>query len=127
MFQVFHLDVAKVYLRCCICCNDNIRMLQAYVFKCFICIFQVFHLDVTKVDLDVANARMSQEYVLSVSGVSYVCCTCFIWMLHMFCNGYTHMFLSVLRCLQVFQTYVVAIVLTDSDVCCKCFILMLHR
>jgi hypothetical protein len=31
MFQVFRLDVAKVDLRCCICCNDNIRMLQAYV------------------------------------------------------------------------------------------------
>jgi hypothetical protein len=40
MFHVFYLDVAKVYLRCC---NDNIRMLQAYIsgvsnicFKCFI-------------------------------------------------------------------------------------------
>jgi hypothetical protein len=27
MFQVFHLDIAKVDLGCCICCNDNIRML----------------------------------------------------------------------------------------------------
>jgi hypothetical protein len=43
MFQVLRLDVAKVDLGCCICCIDNIRMLQAYVlsvsdvcFKCFI-------------------------------------------------------------------------------------------
>jgi hypothetical protein len=27
VFQVFYLDVTKVDLRCCICCNDNIRML----------------------------------------------------------------------------------------------------
>ena len=47
MFQVFHLNVVKVYLRCYICCNGNIRILQAYVliisdiyFKCFIWMFQ---------------------------------------------------------------------------------------
>jgi hypothetical protein len=50
MFQVFDLDVAKVYLRCCMCYNDNISMLQVYVFsvsgisdvcfKCFICMSQ---------------------------------------------------------------------------------------
>ena len=34
MFQVFDLDVVKVYLRCCICCNDNIHMLSVY--------FQIF-------------------------------------------------------------------------------------
>ena len=52
MFQVFHLDVAKEDLRCCICCNDNICMLQAYVssvsvvsnvcFKCFIMLLHMF-------------------------------------------------------------------------------------
>jgi hypothetical protein len=31
MFQVFHLNVTKVDLGCCIRCNGNIRMLQAYV------------------------------------------------------------------------------------------------
>jgi hypothetical protein len=57
MFQVFDLNVAKVDLGCCICCNDNIRMLQAYVFECFSCfksMFQVFHHDVVEVYLDVA-------------------------------------------------------------------------
>jgi hypothetical protein len=75
MFQVFHLDVAKVDMGCCTRCNAYIRMLQHYVssilsgccksrsgmlrtlqclythvatlcFKCFRCMFQVFHLDV---------------------------------------------------------------------------------
>jgi hypothetical protein len=46
MFQVFFLNIAKVNLGCCICCNGNIHVLQAYVlsvsdvsdicFKCFI-------------------------------------------------------------------------------------------
>jgi hypothetical protein len=52
-FKCFDLDVAKIYLRCCICCNDNICMLQTYVFKCFRRMFQVFWLDVAKVDLGV--------------------------------------------------------------------------
>jgi hypothetical protein len=63
MFQVFDLDVAKVYLRCCIHYNDNIRMLQAYV---------------AKADLGVTYTCTLQEYVLSVLDVSYVCCKCFI-------------------------------------------------
>jgi hypothetical protein len=46
LFQVFHLDIAKVDLGCCICCNDIIRMLQAYVSTvldvsevCFMCVY----------------------------------------------------------------------------------------
>jgi hypothetical protein len=31
VFQVYYQDVAKVDMRCCICCNDNICILQAYV------------------------------------------------------------------------------------------------
>jgi hypothetical protein len=57
MFEAFHLNVAKVDLGCCICCNNNICMLQAYVFKYFSCfknMFQVFHHNVAKVYLDVA-------------------------------------------------------------------------
>jgi flagella basal body P-ring formation protein FlgA len=45
MFQVVHLDVAKVDLRCFICCNDNIRMFQAYVQSVLVVfkrMFQVF-------------------------------------------------------------------------------------
>jgi hypothetical protein len=70
MFQVFELDVVKVYLRCCIFCTDNILMLQPYVFKCFRRMFQVFHLDVAKMDLGVAYICMLQAYVSSVSDVS---------------------------------------------------------
>jgi hypothetical protein len=57
---------------------------------------------------------MMQAFVLSVS---YVCCKCFIWMLHMFCNRYTrdfHVFqmfsqvFSYVRynCFSCFRTYV---------------------
>jgi hypothetical protein len=49
----------------------------------------VFYLDVSKVDLDVAYICMLQAYVSSVSGVSYVCCKCFIRMLHMFAMLFT--------------------------------------
>jgi hypothetical protein len=77
MFQVFDMYVTKVNLKCC---NDNIRMLLAYIFKCFRCFrytFQVFYLDVAKIDLSVAYTFMLQEYVSGVSDVSYVSCKCF--------------------------------------------------
>jgi hypothetical protein len=51
MFQVFHLDVTKVDLQCCIRCNDNVRMLQAYVSSgsnvsviCFKCFIRMLHM-----------------------------------------------------------------------------------
>jgi hypothetical protein len=99
---------------------------------------QVFHVDVVKVDRDVAVCCNGYTFLLqasvpNVSAVSDGCCTCFILVLHifpdvayvfthmlqvfhlnvhMFCHGYTRIFL-------VFQTYV-ANVLTVSDVYCKC-------
>jgi hypothetical protein len=80
-------------------------MLQANIFKCFSyfrCMFQVFHLNVAKVDMDVAYTCMLQKYV---SSVSYVCCKCFIRILHVFYNSYTRVLQSVSRCLQVFQLF----------------------
>jgi hypothetical protein len=56
MFQAFYLNVAKVNLRFCIRCNNNIHMLQAYIFECFSCfqsMFQLFHHDVAEIYLDV--------------------------------------------------------------------------
>ena len=76
-FECVHLDVAKVYL---ICCNDNIHMVQVYVFKCFRCLrrmFQLFLLNVAKVDLDVAYTCMLQEYI-------FKCFRCFICILQVF-------------------------------------------
>jgi hypothetical protein len=65
--------------------------------------FQVFHLDVAKVDLDVAYTCILQAYVFErFSVASNVCFMCFVWMLHIFCNGYTCFF-------------------GVSDICCKCF------
>jgi len=49
----------------------------------------MFYVDVAKVDRDVAYIAMAihsmlQASVPNVSAVSDVCCTCFIWVLHMF-------------------------------------------
>jgi hypothetical protein len=77
MFQVFHLNVTKVNLGCCICCNGNIRMLQTSVlsvsgvsdicFKCFKSYSGVKH---------VAN---SYTYMFQVFYLfSDVCCINFI-------------------------------------------------
>jgi hypothetical protein len=47
----------KVYLRCCIFCNDNVHV-TVVCFKYFRHMFQVFHLDVAKVDLGVAHVAI---------------------------------------------------------------------
>ena len=102
-FECVHLDVAKVYL---ICCNDNIHMVQVYVFKCFRCLrrmFQLFLLNVAKVDLDVAYTCMLQEYI-------FKCFRCFICMLQVF-------YLDVAYVLQWLQMCFPGV----SDVCCKYF------
>jgi hypothetical protein len=82
MFQVFYLNVAKVDLGCCICCNGNIRKLQAYVsiiscvldicFKCFILMFRKLIRCCTCCK---GYTRMFQAFHLSLD----VCCICFIW------------------------------------------------
>jgi hypothetical protein len=113
MFQVFHLDVAKVDLRCCICCNNNIRMLQTYVsvvsdvcFKCFIGILQKY------------------IWMLHNMHVSRACFQCFIYMLQVFHLDVVKVDLDVAyvvmaiyacfkRMFQVFQLFLV--------VCYKCF------
>jgi hypothetical protein len=59
MFQVFHLDVAKVDLGCCICCIDNVRMLQAYASRVSDVCCKCFHLDISKVDVGVAHIAMA--------------------------------------------------------------------
>jgi hypothetical protein len=80
-------DVVKVYLRI-------LHMLQwLYIYvsivcsKCFIYIrpmLQVFHPHVVKVDLHVTFTCMLQAYFQVVSGVSYIYCKYFIWMLYLF-------------------------------------------
>jgi hypothetical protein len=92
---VFQVYVPNVHMFSDVCCN---------------CVYS----DVAKVDLDVSYICMLQLYVSSISSVSYVYCKYFIWMLYMFCNGYTYIFL-------MFQTYV-ASVPTISDISCKYFI-----
>ena len=71
---MFYIGVAKVD-------RDVAHVVVAIhvCFICFRCMLQVFHRDVAKVDLDVAYTCMLQAYVSIVSGISYVCCKCFIW------------------------------------------------
>jgi hypothetical protein len=79
MFQVFHLGIAKVDVGCCICCNDNISMLQAYVSSVshvFRRMFQVFHLDIAYVAMTLPACF---KHVFKVFHT--LCCKCFIWML----------------------------------------------
>jgi hypothetical protein len=51
---------------------------------------------------------------LDIACVSHICCMCFIWMLHIFCNWFLSVFMCFYKCfrrmLQVFQlfrTYVI--------------------
>jgi hypothetical protein len=69
LFQVFHLDIAKVDLRRCIGCNGIIRMLQAYVSTildvseiCFKCVY----LDIAYVvmPIHVCFSQMFQVFYL---------------------------------------------------------------
>jgi hypothetical protein len=98
MFQVFHLYVAKVYLGFFICCNNNIRMFQAYVqsasvvsdvcFKCFNldvayvamaahtcfeCLFHVFKMFQTYV----AKGDQNVAYIAMVMQACFRCFICF--------------------------------------------------
>jgi hypothetical protein len=82
MFQVFQRYVASVSYGCCkcnrsgccICCNGYTPMLQAFVpnvssvfsYVCCKCVY------------------------LDVAYVSHIYCKCFLWMLHMFCNGFSN-------------------------------------
>jgi hypothetical protein len=71
VFQVFHLDVVKVDLGCCICCNDNICMLQVYISSVISDVSNVCFKDVY---LDVA-------YVAMTLPACFKCFICFILML----------------------------------------------
>jgi hypothetical protein len=100
-FQVFHVDVAYVAMAIHVCCKCIVfecfscfkRMLHVCLFGCCICL-EVFHPD--------------------VAYVSHIYCKCFIWILHMFCNGYTHVSL-------VFHTYIASVSI-NSDIRCRCLI-----
>jgi hypothetical protein len=72
----------------------------------------VFHVDVAKVNRDVGYTRILQASVPNVSAVSDGCCTCFIWVLHMF-----HYVTNVLSgCCICFQIYVES-VLSKGFIC----------
>ena len=87
MFQVFYMYVASVS---CECCKTRLG--------CCICCNGYTH--------------MLQASVPNISDVSDGCCTCFVWMFHMF-----HTYVASFFYLGV--AYV-------SHLCCKCFIRMLH-
>jgi hypothetical protein len=82
-------------------------------------LFQMFHLFQTHVASVLSGCctyftHMLQVFHLSMLHISHICCKCLISMLHMFCNGYTRVFL-VLQVFQLFWTQVASV----SSRCCK--------
>jgi hypothetical protein len=84
MLQVFYMVVAKV---------DQDVVMAIYV--CCKCLFQMFHLFFSNVHC--ISIYFDDAYV------SHICWKYFIWILHIFSNGFSSIF-SVF--LQVFQTHV---------------------
>jgi hypothetical protein len=139
---MFHLDVACVSSRCCICCIDYICMLQ--------CMFQIFHLfqtyvaSVLSVCFICCNGyiRMLKVYVSNVSSISDVCCKCFFSRcvavtMHISCKCmfqcftcFTRMLQHVLHVVSVFisgRNMFYAFQMYVSSECCMFFIWMLHK
>jgi hypothetical protein len=85
MLQVFHVDVAYVAMAIHVCC-------KCICYKCFSCF-----------------KHMLQVFYLDVAYVSHICCKCFIWMLYIFCNGYSVFSGVFTRMLQVFHLDVVKV------------------
>jgi hypothetical protein len=95
-FQVIYLNIAYVAMAIYTCCK--------YMFQ----VFQLFQTYVSSVFSGCCITCTLQAHDSSVSGVSYVCCKCFICMLQKIdldvacvCNGF-QVFSGVL---QLFQTY----------------------
>jgi hypothetical protein len=68
MLEVFHVDIAKV--------DRDIAYVVIAIHVCCKRVFQIFHL---------FFRRMLQMCLFRCC----ICCKCFIWMLHMFCNGFS--------------------------------------
>ena len=81
---MLYIDVAKV--------DRDVAHVVMAIQVCFKCMFQMFHLFQTNVACVLSGYCKSRSrcYIymhvasvfLSVLGVSYFCCKCFIWMLH---------------------------------------------
>jgi hypothetical protein len=98
VFQMFQWYVASVSRRCCksrsgccTCCDSCRCMLQASVRT----VSSVFF----------PNVRCKCVY-LDVAYVLHICCKCFIYMLHMFYNGFQMFFMIFCKCFIYLQTYV---------------------
>jgi hypothetical protein len=114
MFQVFQMYVGSVSYRCCkirsgccTCCNGYSHI----YFKCMFQIFYLYHIYVANIFIKMLHIHACCKRIFQVvSGVSHVCCKCFIWMLHMFA--------MIFKCFSGIFTNV-------SHACFKCFIRLL--
>jgi hypothetical protein len=86
-------------------------------------------MNVAKVGQDVAYVAIAIHVCckcvyLDVAYVSHICCKCFIWMLHMFSNGFSSVFSDVFcKCFRfMFQVFHLS-----SDIYCECFISMFQK
>jgi len=68
MFQVFHIDVAKI--------DRDVAFVGMVVHVCCKCLSPMFHLFFSDV--------CCKCVYVDVIYVSHICCKCFIWMLRMF-------------------------------------------
>jgi hypothetical protein len=88
MFQRYVASVSyecsKSRSGCCICYNGYTHMLQVSV------------PNVSSVFSDVCCKCV----YLDVAYVSHICCKCFIWILHMFCNGFSNIFRCFCKCFR---------------------------
>jgi hypothetical protein len=101
MLQIFHIDVAKV--------DRDVAYVVMVVHVCCNLLFPMFHLFFSDV--------CSKCVWLDVAYVSHIYCKYFIWMLHMFHNGFKcflYVFASVLdaffKGFICLQTYVASVV-----------------
>jgi hypothetical protein len=70
MLQLFHADVTKV--------DRDVEYVAMVVHVCCQGLFSTFHLCFWM--------YVASVFYLDVAYVSHICCKCFIWILHMFCN-----------------------------------------
>jgi hypothetical protein len=106
-------DILKV------CCKCSVWMLQSRS-ECCICwnwCTCMLQTSISNVSSVFSDACWKYVY-LDVIYVSHICCKCFIWMLHMFCNGFQVFFRYFCECfIRTFQMFRL-----PSYVCFKCYI-----
>jgi hypothetical protein len=103
ILPVFQMDVVKV--------DWDVAYVAMVVHACCKGMFSMFYLCFQTYAASVLSGccicftQKLQVFHLDVAYVSHIYCKCFIWMLHIFCNGCTSVFWCFRCMLQVFQLF----------------------